>query len=130
MQLSSWNRRKRIRRRCKVQTRLYIGSRPAVPCVIEDLTPDGARISSEERIRASTRMLIFLPSTGELWPAEVRWRREQTFGIQFIDREAAFTCMEAIKCDAPRAVQAREKEFSGAVSSILRPPKPETSRES
>jgi len=111
MQSTGWTRRKKLRRKCNIPTRFYVGSRPAVACVIEDITPDGARVSAEEYVRASTRLLIFISLSGELRPAEVRWRRKQTFGIQFI-RDADFAGAEHVGSEALLAMRLQTDQMA------------------
>jgi len=112
------DRRKTVRHGCKIRARFFIESRPAVACVIEDITLAGARIFAGEQIRAATRMLILIPSVGELWPAEVCWRREDAFGIRFMRSQADALDTEDAPSGALFAMQLQVDQMTGAAERL------------
>jgi hypothetical protein len=76
-------RRKAPRKTCSIEARVLHPDRPSIPCIIRDVTPDGARIAVEGRVEAD-KILLLIPSIAEAWVAAVRWRRGQTLGVQFV----------------------------------------------
>jgi|GEM_PF-3395126 len=82
-------KRKTVRQKCIVDARLYFDGEPAIDCSIDDITPEGARLIVERPVpRPMRKILIFIPSIGAVWAANIRWRRGQSLGLEFIPGEA------------------------------------------
>lgn len=84
---STSNLRKTERKNCLLDARAYADGRPAIRCVLRDITPQGAKLVTGETI-ASRKILLSLPAIGEVWAALIRWRRGATLGVQFVHGEA------------------------------------------
>jgi hypothetical protein len=81
-------RRKTQRIPCIVDARVLVDHRPSVPCKICDVTPDGAKLVADHEIEAPNKILVLIPSIGEVWAAQVRWRHGSSIGVKFIRGEA------------------------------------------
>jgi hypothetical protein len=90
------SRRRAARQKCIVEARAYAEGCQAVRCSLRDVTPLGAKLIAEEDIQASGKILVFVPSVGELWAAMVRWQRGRTFGVEFMRGEADFATAEDV----------------------------------
>jgi hypothetical protein len=73
---------------CAVQARVLLTDRPSLPCTIRDVTPDGAKLVASHMIDAPDKILVLIPSIGEVWAGEVCWRRSHSLGVKFIRGEA------------------------------------------
>ncbi|WP_020176639.1 PilZ domain-containing protein [Methyloferula stellata] len=83
------SRRKAERQKCIVEARVYADGHPALLCRIADLTPDGAKLIAYRPVPAlSGKIMVFIPSIGEVWAARIRWCRVQSLGVEFICGEA------------------------------------------
>ncbi len=116
---SSFTRRKTQRKDCIVEARAYADHKSAVHCIIRDVTPEGAKLVAKERI-AARRILLFLPAIGEVWAADVRWRRGETLGIQFVPGEADLPKVDASSDPGAFALRL---QVAQAVNSAQRLPK-------
>lgn len=92
MSLTS-TRRKTERKTCLLQARAYADGQAAVRCELRDLTPDGAKLVAAEPLTAR-KLLLLLPAIGEVWAAEVRWRRGGLLGVRFVPGEADLVGLE------------------------------------
>jgi hypothetical protein len=85
-------RRKSERQKCVVEARVFFDGHPALLCSITDVTPEGAKLTANAPIPAKAdKMLVFIPSIGEVWAARMCWRRGQSLGVEFICGEADLT---------------------------------------
>jgi len=83
------SRRKAERQKCIVEARVYADGHPALLCRIADLTPDGAKLVAYRPVPPlSGKIMVFIPSIGEVWAARIRWCRVQSLGVEFICGEA------------------------------------------
>jgi hypothetical protein len=59
-------------------------------CSIRDLTPEGARLVLPADAPAAIpgKVLLLLPSLGELWAARVCWQARSAIGVEFVLGEA------------------------------------------
>ena len=88
---STLSHRKIARKDCLLDARAYVDGRPAVRCKVRDITPHGAKLIVESAMTAQ-KMLLLLPAIGEVWAAQVRWRRGvTTIGVRFLHGEADLT---------------------------------------
>lgn len=81
-------RRKTQRMACAVEARVLVEDRPSAPCTIRDVTPVGAKLVAAHAIDAPNKILVLIPSIGEVWAAQVCWRRGCSLGVKFLRGEA------------------------------------------
>lgn len=82
-------KRKTVRQKCIVDARIYIDGQPAMDCSINDVTPEGAQLTIKKPLpRLLRKVLIFIPSIGTVWAAQIRWHRGLTLGVEFVVGEA------------------------------------------
>ncbi|HEY8163551.1 MAG TPA: hypothetical protein VIF34_14970 [Methylocystis sp.] len=116
---SSFTRRETERKDCIVEARAYADGQMAIRCLLRDITPDGGKLVADEKITAR-KVLLFLPAVGAVWAAQVRWRRGNTFGIQFIPGEADLPKIDA---SSDPDIFALQLQVAQVVSSTQRLPK-------
>jgi PilZ domain len=54
-------------------------------CVVLDVSEGGARVCTTESGLIPKRVFLFLAKTSDLFECDLRWRRENEIGLQFID---------------------------------------------
>ena len=65
---------------------VFIGSSSAIPCVVRDLSPQGARLLVANPIAVPDQFDLRMDQTGVCHPAKVAWRSADRIGVAFLDR--------------------------------------------
>lgn len=72
--------------------------RGRVSCTVLDISSWGARIHLDEGGNAEGRVWLSIESIGTIG-AEVKWRRDNAFGVQFVEQQSWIRRLHAIRLD-------------------------------
>ncbi len=81
------NRREHRQRVLKGGTIILGIQSSEISCVLRNQHENGAELKVPPDTRVPDRFLLYVPSDGVAYRSEVRWRRNDRIGVQFIGKE-------------------------------------------
>ena len=85
-------RRQLPRQSVRLGGRIYFnGGRPSVPCLIQDISYEGARIIILDPIDIPSEIKLCIPERNKIVHANVRWRHDNKIGLAFSEGEPHIT---------------------------------------
>jgi hypothetical protein len=81
-------RRQLPRQSVRLGGRIYFNDgRPSVPCLIQDISYEGARIIILDPIDIPSEIKLCIPERNKIVHANVRWRHDNKIGLAFSEGE-------------------------------------------
>jgi hypothetical protein len=85
-------RRQLPRQSVRLGGRIYFNDgRPSVPCLIQDISYEGARIIILDPIDIPSEIKLCIPERNKIVHANVRWRHDNKIGLAFSEGEPHIT---------------------------------------
>ena len=76
-------RRRSVRQRSRLRGRVYFNQGGSLPCLIRDISYEGARIELLELIDIPDTIDLHIPTKNRMMHASVRWRHGNRIGVAF-----------------------------------------------
>jgi len=74
------------RQTCRLRGRVYFNKgRKSLPCLVRDISYEGARIVLSERVKIPDAIELYVPKNRRLVPANVCWCHGDRLGLTFPD---------------------------------------------
>jgi hypothetical protein len=77
-------RRRSVRRKSHLRGRVCFNRGDSLPCVIRDISYDGARIELRESIDVPNVINVHIPSRKSMMHAIVRWQHGKRIGVSLL----------------------------------------------
>jgi hypothetical protein len=112
-----------VERRRSLRVRTFIGAHAVftdgrkVDCQVRDMSANGAKLSIKAVAGLPDQFVLKIPSRGESYPVVIRWREQETVGVEFLSAEAALRAdneqLRTWARDVARRVRERLRGFFG-----------------
>ncbi|MDO9439424.1 MAG: PilZ domain-containing protein [Beijerinckiaceae bacterium] len=85
-----------VDRRKTLRVRTFIGAHAVcsdgrrIDCQVRDMSANGAKLSLKSTAGLPENFVLKIPSRGESYPVQIRWREDETLGVEFVSPEAAY----------------------------------------
>lgn len=76
-------RRRSVRQRSRLRGRVYFNQGGSLPCLIRDISYEGARIELLDSIDIPDTIDLHIPTKNRMMRASVRWRHGDRIGVAF-----------------------------------------------
>lgn len=77
-------RRRSLRRKCRLRGRVCFSRGNSLPCLIRDISYEGARIDLRESIDVPDVIDLHIPSRKTMMHAIVRWQHGNRIGVSLL----------------------------------------------